>query len=114
MLETIALDFQTNHGGFPHLLLGTVYITMENKHVQWINPLFPWPFFPELHWPKKTGSQAPYTFSNIGLTMAVLVPPFTVALITTNVQAVIQWLVLSILSELLFLPSFERFWMDDP
>ena len=46
--------------------------------------------------------------------MAVLVPPFTVALITTNVQAVIQWLVLSILFELVFLPSFERFWTDDP
>lgn len=40
---------------------------------------------------KAADPEAPYTFSNIGLTMAVLVPPFTVALITTNVQAVIQY-----------------------
>ena len=51
-------------------------------------------------------------FGAIGLTMAVLVPPFTVALITTNVQAVIQWLVLSILSELFFSHHLNAFgWM---
>jgi len=35
--------------------------------------------------------ESPYTTSNILLTLSVVVPPFTVALITTDVQAVIQY-----------------------
>lgn len=40
---------------------------------------------------KPADPEAPYTFSNIALTLVVLLPPFIVALITTNVQAVIQY-----------------------
>jgi len=40
---------------------------------------------------KPPDPEAPYTLSNILLTLSVVVPPFTVALITQDVQAVIQY-----------------------
>merc|ERR1712232_518733 len=57
---------------------------------------------------------APYTPSNIGLTLLVLVPPFGVALITTNVQAVIKYvgsyagLTVAILCPLILLVRMRR------
>ena len=53
-------------------------ITTRNTMGQWLGV-------------KPADPESPYTFSNVGLTMAVLTPPFTVALITTDVQAVIQY-----------------------
>jgi len=53
-------------------------ITTRNTVGQWLGIAPPDP-------------EAPYTTSNILLTLSVVVPPFTVALLTTDVQAVIQY-----------------------
>jgi len=53
-------------------------ITTRNTMGKWLNIKPPDP-------------EAPYTASNIALTLVVVVPSFTVALITQNVQAVIQY-----------------------
>lgn len=66
---------------YPSMAIASIpiaVITTRNTMEQWLGIVPPDP-------------NKPYTLSNVSLTLAVLLPPFCVALVTRNVQAVVQY-----------------------